>query len=472
MAYNFYPVNRDQSFLFPPSLRDWVPEDDLSWFILDAVKDMDISGFYRRYREDGTGGKGYDPAMMAALLLYAYCLGERSSRRIEWLCQRDVGFKVVSANQVPDHCSVARFRKTNQTALGSIFKEVLRLCSEAGLVKVGLIAVDGTKMKANASLSASHKADTIERQIEKILKEAAEVDEREDRMYGDKRGDELPPELRKRKDRLERLKECRERIRKQDEAKAAQWAAKKEARKAKEETQAKQGKKVRGRKPKDKKPKPSKANVTDPDSKIMKTRKGYIQGYNAQLAVTKDQIIVAAEVTEDCNDVNQLKPMLDKACENIAELNTGEDINNVAADAGYWNQAAIEEIQRSGPELFVATTKDWKQRKAMREKPTPRGRIPKTLSVRDRMERKLLTKRGRALYANRGKTVEPVIGQTKSARGCDGFMRRGKEACAGEWKFLAATGNLLKLWRSGKRKVKKVMETAMSLPSLSPEMLA
>jgi transposase len=205
LAYNFFPADRDQQFLFPPSLHDWVPEEDLSWFVVDVVAQMDLSAFYARYRADGVGGQSYEPSMMVALLLYAYCLGERSSRKIEWLCQRDVGFKVVSANQVPDHTAICRFRQAHEEALKGLFTACLELCQRAGLVKVGVVALDGTKIKANASLEANRTKRSLEAEVERMFSEAQERDQAEDSLYGEKRGDELPEGLASRKDRLERL---------------------------------------------------------------------------------------------------------------------------------------------------------------------------------------------------------------------------------------------------------------------------
>lgn len=455
MAYNFRLLDRDQMYLMPPSLREWLPEDDLAWFVMDAVNEMDLEKFYRKYREDGRGSAAYDPSMMVSLLLYSYCMGERSSRRIERLCERDVAYRVIAANQAPDHATIARFRQAFEQELGELFSQALRLCTKAGLVKVGLVALDGTKIKANAALAANRTYASIEEEVRRWLKEAQATDEEEDRLFGpDRRGDELPPELANRRSRLARLKECKERLEREAAEAAAAQQAKVDAAKAEEATT---GKKRRGRKPKAALPTPeagARANVTDPDSRIMKTRSGYVQGYNAQAVVTEDQIIVAAEVTQEENDVKQLHPMLARAEENLTAAGCREKIEVAAADAGYWSEANIRNADPEGPELLIATTKDWKQRKALREQPTPRGRIPANLPPRERMERKLLTERGRALYAKRSRTVEPVFGQIKGARGCDRFMRRGKSACDSEWKLCCATHNLLKLWRQAMAKGK------------------
>ena len=453
MAYNLIECNRKQMYLMPPSLEDWLPEGDLAWFILDAVEQMDLKRFYGRYRSDGWGRAAFPPEMMVSLLLYGYCVGERSSRRIERLCERDVAFRVIAANHTPDHATIARFRQRNAKPLERLFIETLRLCAEAGLVKAGLVALDGTKIKANAALSANRTHRHLEEEVRKMLAEAEAKDAEEDALYGkEKRGDELPEQLRDRKSRLKRLKACKERLERESADEAGEQRRKIDERRAEEQAT---GKKKRGRKPKEPQSAPeesAKANVTDPESRIMKTRHGYVQGYNAQAVVTEDQVILAAEVTQEANDVKQLHPMLEQTEANLAAAGVEGEVETVLADAGYWSETNIQQADPEGPELFIATTKDWKQRKAMRERPTPRGRIPNNLGVRDRMERKLLTKRGRQLYKKRSWTVEPVFGQVKAARGCPpagGFMRRGAKAAGSEWKLICATHNLLKLFRFG-----------------------
>jgi transposase len=449
--YNFFPVNRDQGFLMPPDLREWLPEGDLAWFVLDAVDQMDLEPFYARYRADGWGHAAYEPSMMVALLLYAYCLGVRSSRQIERLCERDIAFRVICANHVPDHSTIARFRQVNEDALAGLFTQVLRLCAEAGLVKVGLVALDGTKIKANASLAANRTYAWIEAEVKRMLEEAAAKDAEENELYGpDRRGDELPPDLQDRGKRLSRLREAKERIEREAAAEAAERA--KEIEKRAEE-EKKTGRKKRGRKPKEPNDTPqaeAKANITDPGSRIIKTRTGHLQGYNAQAAVTRDQIIVAADVTQEENDVQQLHPMLEQTQEELSAAGVEEEIGVALADAGYWSERNIQEADPEGPELLIATTKDWKQRKQLREKDPPRGRIPKGLSLRERMERKLRTKRGWKLYSQRSRIAEPVFGHAKVVRRCDRFMRRGRIAARSEWRLISATLNLLKLWRSGR----------------------
>ena len=452
MAYNLMRWDREQGYLMPPSMREWLNEGHLAWFIVDAVGQMDLREFYAAYRNDGWGASAYEPAMMVGILLYGYCQGLRSSRRIARALEEDVGFRVVAANQQPDFRTICRFRAEREEALEALFVEVLRLCHEAGLVKLGVVALDGTKVAANAALAANRSHEAIEEEVRKMLAEAKAVDAEEDARYGaERRGDELPEGLGRRVDRLDRLKEAKERLQREAEAAAKAAQAHLAQRQAEEEAT---GKKKRGRKPKVVETTPSekaKANTTDPDSRIMKTRQGYVQGYNAQAVVCKDQIIVAVGVTQEANDVQQLEPML-QTMERSLEAASIEDRPKAGlADAGYWSEANnIRVCSRSGmPELLIATTKDWKQRKILREKGCPRGRIPKGLSPRDRMERKLLTKRGQALYKLRGVLVEPVLGQVKEGQGFRRFMRRGLGAAQSEWSLVGTTHNLLKLWRSG-----------------------
>ncbi|TFG45928.1 MAG: IS1182 family transposase [Candidatus Brocadiia bacterium] len=451
MAYNFLPCDRNQAYLLPPSLTDWLPQDHLAWFVLDAVEQIDLSEFYKKYRTDRVGNSAFHPSMMAALLIYSYCIGERSSRKIEKHCQTDVAYKVVTANQYPDHSTISRFRKDNQSHLKKLFLEILRLCAEAGLIKLGKVSLDGTKIRANASLSANRTLKHLEQEIDKMLSEADAKDAEEDKVFGaDKRGDEMPDDLRDRKSRINRLKACKERLDRQRAEAEKQQQDKIDERKAKEEST---GKKPRGRKPKPAEEAgntDAKANVTDPDSRIMKTRKGFVQGLNAQAVKTEQQIIVAEDVTQEENDKQQLHPMLEQAEENRQAVEIEEEIGVALADAGYCSEDNFTKKPAGDIELLVATQKDYKQRKAMAEQPETEEPIPDNLSPTELMERKLLTERGRELYKIRGQTVEPVFGQIKDVRGFSRFMRRGIEACRSEWSLICATHNLLKLWRSGK----------------------
>ncbi len=451
MAYNLLPYEREQGYLMPASMREWLSEGHLAWFIVDAVEEMDIREFYEAYRNDGWGAAAYDPKVMVGVLLYAYCLGLRSSRRIARGLEEDVGFRVVAANQQPDFRTICRFRAEHEEALEKLFVEVLRLCHEAGLVKLGVVALDGTKVAASAALDANRSHEAIEEEVRRMLAEAKAVDAEEDARYGtDRRGDELPEGLGRREERLKRLREAKGRL--EREAEAAAKAAQEHLMQRQVEEEA-TGKKKRGRKPGVVEPIPTeeaKANVTDSDSRIMKTRQGYVQGYNVQAVVSEDQIIVAVGVTQEANDVQQLEPMLHTLVRTLEAAGIEERPKVGLADAGYWSEANVKACSRlEMPELLIATTKDWKQRKLLREKGCPRGRIPKGLSPRDRMERKLLTKRGRSLYKMRGVLVEPVFGQVKEGQGFRRLMRRGLDVAQSEWSLVGMTHNLLKLWRSG-----------------------
>jgi transposase len=456
MPQNFYPVNRDQLFLMPPSLQDWLPGDHLAYFIIDAVQQMNLEPFYAKYRADGIGHAAYEPSMMVSLLLYSYCLGERSSRQIERLCEVDVAYRIITANLQPDHSAIARFRQHNEKELEGLFLDVLILCHKAGMVRLGVVAIDGSKIKANASLAANRTYEGLEKEVRKILGEARDTDEREDEQYGpDKRGDELPPDLADPRKRLARLQECKNRLEEEAaQAAAAQKRKIEEREKEEEET----GKKRRGRKPKEPQEEPeetAKANVTDPESRIMKTRSGYVQGYNAQAVVTEEQIIIAADVTQQENDVHQLRPMLENAKETLIAAGIEEKMVAATADAGYCSEENLVDKRDDDPEMFINTEKEYKQRQASRNnEKAPRGRIPANLPPRERMKRKVNTQRGRRIYRKRGMTVEPVFGQIKN-RGCDRFSRRGLDASKSEWCLFCATGNLLKLYRKVAGDIKK-----------------
>jgi len=449
MAYNFRGGNRLQTTLLPPSITDWLAPEHLAWFVIDVVESMDLTPFYARYRTNGQGSAAWHPQLMVALLLYAYCHGERSSRKIEALCEESVPYRVITGNEKPDHCSISRFRTANEEWMKQLFVEILRLCAAAGLVNVGKVNLDGTKMKANASLAANRTEKTLGEEIERMLAEAASKDAEEDESFGmDKRGDELPEDLRTHKDRLARLQEAKERLeRERLEAEAAQRQKLEERKQKEEET----GKKARGKPPRSvedvrKEKESRKANATAPATRILKTRSGYVQGFNAQAVCTDEQIIVAADVTDQENDQGQYHPMMQQAQENAKAILDGDEatIQLGRADAGYCNEADLE--KECEHEILVATKKDWKRRKEMREEPPPRGRIPKHLSATERMERKLRTKRGSAEYKKRSQTVEPLFGQIKSGRGIDSFFGRELPSAQGEWNLICGTSNLLKLY--------------------------
>ena len=443
---NFYrEPDRRQVFLLPVDMADWVPDTDLVHLLLDVVGLMDLSAFASHYTKRGSGAPPFAPWMMVAILLYAYANGQRSSRKIERLCERDAGFRMIVGAEVPDHSVIARFRKRHRGDLETLFVEILKLCHAAGLVRLGVVALDGTKVKANASLAANRTSKSLEMEVAVMLAEAEAIDAAEDEMFGEGRGDELPADLRERSGRLSRLRSCHERLLREADGKRAGQQEKIDAR-AVEETAT--GRRKRGRKPKaaaDAVNEEAKANVSDPDSRIMKSRKGYLQGYNAQAVVTSDQIILAPDVTNQANDVRQLAPMIAKTMAILEAVTGSETALGVGLfDAGYWsNENAATETAEC--EYLIATTKDWKQRKAMRDAPPPRGRMPKDISARDRMERKLLTRRGRHLYRLRGQTVEPVFGQMKETQRADCFMMRGEQETKGEWSLHCSAHNIKKL---------------------------
>jgi transposase len=454
MAQNFIACDREQELLLPPSLREWLPEGHLAWFVLDAVGEMDLDAFYAGYRDDGHGRAAHDPAMMVGLFVYAYAIGVRSSRAIERRCHDDVAFRVIAANRAPDHATVARFRVRHEAAIAELFSEVLGLCARSGLVKVGVVAVDGTKVAAAATHHATRSYEQIAQEIP------------EDELYGDARGDELPEGLRtsgdRRKvlreakqaldaeraaeakkiprDRTERLVECRRRLRQDWElerhvvSEHAAWHA---AGVASDGSRRMVGAR-HNIKPYPLPPEPAgKINVSDPDSRNLKTTRGWVQGYNAQAVVGEGQIILAAEISTESLDTANLAPMIQTAISELEAVGVTETPGVVLADAGYWKNEAIETLCGEGIPTLVAPDAD------RRKEPRPGRRG----GPYDFARRVLATDWGKDLYLKRQGTVEPVFGQIKSNRGADRFQRRGRSAVRSEWRLLTATHNLLKLHR-------------------------
>ncbi len=455
MAHFFREPDRRQRYLLPIDMMDWLPEGDLVHLVVDAVALMDLSSFEAACKVGKAGQAPFSLRVLLALLIYAYSHGIRSSRAIERLCGRDAGYRFIVGADVPDHTVIARFRQRHIEGMKAVFLAVLELCRAAGLIRLGLVALDGTKVKANAALDANRTVPRIEAEITRMLAEAEAVDAGEDQQFGSRRGDELPEGLTRAADRQTRLLACKAKLEKRAAEAAARQQAKVETRAAEEQVT---GKRKRGRKPKVPDPTvdpDAVANVTDPESGIMKTRQGWVQGYNAQVVVTREQIILAADVTTEANDTHQLTGMLDQAQANV-EAVLGEDavLGAAVADAGYWSEAnAASETEEC--ELFIATQKDHKQRATLRDAPPPRGRMPKTMTARARMERKLRTKRGRSLYRQRGQSVEPVFGQLKDRQGAGRFSMRGLERCRGEWQLDATVHNLRKLHRESVRRAKR-----------------
>lgn len=446
MQRRFKKPNRAQLLLLPPSVDAWVPDAHLSRFIWECVASFDLTAFYACYAKDGA--PPYDPQMMLSTLLYAWCTGIRSSRKIASACQDQIPYRWLTGNIMPDHCAFARFRSRHEQSINDLFVQVLSLCHQVGLARVGKVFLDGTKIKGNASLAASHTRKHLAQEIAKILADTKETDKEEDRQYGqDKRGDELPEDLKNSPGRLERLKQARDILEKRE---AEERQAQEELIRKRDEEEQQSGKKKRGRKPKS----PDevvnhkrKANVTDPESRIMKGREGYLQGYNSQVAVAGNQIILAATVTQEENDFHQLEPMLQEVKETLIEARIDKVPDSLAADAGYWREELdIQGIEKKGPKLFIATKNRIKEAQALKTQPI-QAESPVESTRQEQMTNRLRTAAGQVIYKLRSQTVEPVFGQIKSAMGFRRFLRRGLNAAQSEWSMICSCFNLLKLYR-------------------------
>lgn len=443
----------------PPSLLDWLPQNHLAWFVLDAVEEMDLTGFYAEYRGDGVGRPAHDPAVMVALFVYAYARGQRSSRRIEQACVEDIAYRVITANRAPDHTTIARFRQRHQDAIAGLFSDVLRLCADAGLAGVGVVAVDGTKVHADASHHANRDYEQIAREI---LAEADAVDAQEDERFGDRRGDELPLELQTGRGRREWLRAGRKRLEQQRDAEARPIPAsrperlKESKRRLQEELWAEMraneeylAYRARGVMSNGRRlgpstvPKPwvtpdtptGKVNITDPDSRNVKTPRGYMQGYNAQAVCNEQQIVIAAEITGDSPDFGHLQPMITATQRELQAAGISDPLEVVVADTGYWHHIQMDELAMRDITVLI---------------PPDAGKRNDTRPGWDGgryafMRRVLATDIGAALYAKRQELIEPVFANTKFNRRIDRFQRRGRAACRSEWRLINATHNLLKL---------------------------
>lgn len=433
MMKRFKEYSPDQQLLLPPDLNDWLEEGHLAYFIRDVVGELDLSAIYADYEGDRGGQPAYDPQMMVSLVLYGYCVGVASSRKVERATYEQVPFRVLSADQHPDHDTICTFRRRHLEALSELFVQVLQLCQQAGLVKLGHVALDGTKVQANAS---KHKAMSygrmkqeiarLEEEVEQLLAQAEAVDSAEDERYGvGNRGDELPEELRHRQQRLAWIRQAKAAL----EAQARQQQDKED-----------EGRDEPAPEPDER----AQRNFTDPDSRIMRdsATKSFQQCYNCQAAVDdKTQVVVAAAVTQQANDKQQIEPMTQQM-----QQNTGKLPSQVSADAGYFSEDNVEYLSKNGIDPYIAT----RQRKHNdRSTPPPRGRIPQKATIKERLARKLRTKAGQAVYEKRRQTVEPVFGQIKEARGFRRFLLRGVEAVSAEWRLICLGHNLLKLFRSG-----------------------
>ena len=499
---SFRPWNPEQTLLLPPSPVDWLPSNHLVFFLLDLAGELDLEAIHAVYRQkDPRGEKAYEPRMMVVLLLYAYCVGLPSSRKIEKACWEDAAFRVLTGNQQPDHSRISDFRRRHLSALAGLFVQVLRLCQKAGLVSLGQVALDGTKVKANAS---KHKAMSHERMLKSerqleaemraLLRKAEIIDAQEEGQVGKgKRGDELPEELQRRSSRLEWIRKAKAELeaeaaaakarQRQEQADAAEQEAAEAEASGDDQLSKRAARRSRGARkraddakklalemaeasglglstlsadagtdplampqrtlPTDATGKPkltTQRNFTDPDSHILKGADGWIQGYNAQAAVDGDhQVIVAIGVSNQPSDAVHLLPMLKRI-----EANTGQLPAALIADAGYCSTANLEACEYRGLQAYISTSR---QQHGQRPRPS-RGRPPRNLNARDRMDRKLRSKAGQAIYGLRKTIVEPVFGQIKAARSMDRFRLRGLEQVNGEWALMATTHNILKLFRA------------------------
>lgn len=533
MAKSYRPVQRDQPFLLPPDMREWLPADHVVWFLLETVEALDTSGFHRCRRLGGVGAAGYDPDMLLSLLIYAYCQGVRSSRQIERRCVTDVAFRVLCAQDPPDHATIARFRAENEDTFAALFTQVLLVAAESGLARLGTVAIDGTKIPANASIDANRGQEWLEGQVRLLVDDARRLDAADDAgsvdgSDDDSDGDRLPPRLRDRSHRAERIRQAAQQVAEQTRRRERAGQEREDAALARRrrseaggpvvgripegphrlaeaqahlarEIAAHQAKLDRyaailaaGRRPMGRPPismeqstrvqrarrvvqaaidaqdetaaadrakdtastrrKPKHlpnvvANTTDPQSRIMPTRKGFLQGYNAQLAVSADQIILAVSVGQSTNDQACFVPMMhatQQAADRLHTLtgNNTHVIGTVLADAGYASDANLAE---SGPDRLIALGKSRDQSKAASLQPA-QGPPPANATPRQAMSHRIRTEEGETLYKRRGATVEPAIGNLKKI--LDRFSRRGLNAALGELQLAATAFNLLKIYRA------------------------
>lgn len=445
----YRPYQPNQLLLLPPSLHEWLPGDHFVYFLSDVVDALDLSEIEQRYERELRGKPPYHPGMMVKILLYAYCAGVYSSRKIERQLQENVAFRVLAANNQPDFRTVSDFRKRHLEAFKKLFLEVVKVCKEAGLVKLGHVSLDGTKIKANAS---KHKAMSYDRmieeekqikaEIEELLKRAEQVDKAEDQQYGaDRRGDELPAELRFRGQRLAKIQEAKAALEAEARARDGLPPEPVPDSGSPEEPDPKGSGRGRRRKRQKGEPKPkAQRNFTDPDSRIMKgSDKQFLQAYNAQVVVDSDtQIIVAADVTQQAADAPHLIPMISQV-----EANVGDKPDEVSADAGYFSESNVTWLLDEKMNPYIPPDK--LSHRSRRQTKSPKGPRPKHATLRDKMRRKLQMKRHAQRYKKREQSVEPVFGQMKEARGFRQFHLRGVEKVRGEWLLACTAHNLLKL---------------------------
>jgi transposase len=516
MAFSYRAVDRSQAFLLPPDMAEWLPSDHLVWFVIEVVERVDTSALHAGRRLGGVGRRGYDPDMLLALLVYAYCTKQRSSRQIERLCEVDVAYRIVCAGDAPDHTTIARFRQEQAAQAKRLFVEVLELCAEAGLASVGVVAVDGTKMAADAASRANRTRESIEAQVQRLFDEADTADAAEDEQFGDARGDEVPAKLRGRADRARRLDAALQQLRERREAEEAADAeraakdaaahaagreragrprngpdkvaqaeaalARQQERAAQRRADVEQRYAAQGRKPPGPppvEPQPVRearrrverakreaaspeqrgggqtgrreptANTTDPDSRVMKTHNGWLQGYNAQAAANEHGVVLAAAVTQDAGDVGQCVPMMNELRRCLDAAGVTEPVGLLLFDAGYWS---ADNATANGPDRLIATQKDARQRRAARDLGATSGPPPPGATPQEAMDHRLRTDEGAAAYSRRGCTIEPVFGEHKHLRGYRGFVRRGREAAEAEWQLINVAHNVLKMFRAAPKR--------------------
>jgi transposase len=443
MGKSYRPYLPEQGFLLPPSLREWLPENHLVYFVSDVVDNLNLTALDAVYGDEPRGQPPYDPRMMTKVLVYGYCVGVFSSRRLEKRLSEDIAFRVLAAGNEPDFRTISEFRRIHLKALEGLFVQVLQLALKLGAMKLGRVAIDGTKIKANAS---KHKAMSYERmlreeqrlreEVKQLLAEAEQTDKDEDKRYGrNRRGDELPAELGRREERLKRIAEAKKALDARARAEAEQ----------KDQNSDKNGRpgagSKRGRRAAAQ-PKPkAQHNFTDPESRIMKGPDGFAQAYNAQAAVEPAlQLIVGQALTQQANDKQQLIPMIERVREQA-----GQKVQQVLADSGYCSEENLRKAAKKKVDLYVATGK---QKHNQPVPSSPRGRIPKSATLVERMKRKLMSKAGQGIYARRKTIVEPVFGQIKQAQGFRQFLLRGVDKVRSEWALVCATHNMLKLYRA------------------------
>ena len=427
MAKAYRTYLPEQDLLLPPSLGDWLPENHLAYFVSDVVDQLDLSAIESVYEAEERGQPPYHPGMMTKILLYGYCVGVFSSRRIQKKLVEDVGFRMLAAGNEPDFRTISDFRKLHLSALQGLFDQMLQIALQAGTMKLGRVVLDGSKVKANAS---KHKAMSYGRmqederrlraEVRRLLEQAERVDAEEDARYGrDRSGDELPAELARRETRLQKIREAKQAL----EERAREQAKSK----GKPEEKAKPTAKMQ-------------YNFTDPESRIMKGADSFVQAYNTQIAVESDlQLIVGQRVTQDVNDKQQMKPMIE-----VIGEQSGQKPAAVVSDSGYCSEANLDYLEKKKIAGYVAVDRESYRD---RQKPCPREPLPKGATRVDRMGRKLQTKMGAAIYSTRKTVVEPVFGQIKQARGFRQFLLRGLKKVQGEWAMICLTHNILKLHR-------------------------